>query len=93
MVRRDADGGVAGEAYRGGLVPCAESGISTLVGDRPVCWCQARIISRPVSSPAAPAGGCRVAAAIPVMRHRALVKSHRSSNHPWAYGAGVAGCT
>ena len=39
--------------------------------------------SSPVSSPAAPAGGCRVAAAMPVMRQRVSARDHSSSSQPW----------
>ena len=46
-------------AHDAGLVPCAVSGMSTFFGLRPCAWCHARIIIRPVSSPCAPAAGCR----------------------------------
>ena len=74
-----------------GLVPWAESGISTLVGWRPRESCQARISSRPVSSPAAPAAGCSVAAKVPVTSHRIRSRSARSASHPWIWSSGWAG--
>ena len=49
--------------------------------------------SRPVSSPAAPAAGCRVAAAIPVISHRASSSSTSSPSQPWVSDAGAAGWT
>ncbi len=39
-----------------GLVPCAESGMTTLCRVAPLAPCQARMSRRPVSSPAAPGG-------------------------------------
>ena len=55
--------------------------------------CHARISSRPVSSPAAPAGGCSVAACMPVTAHRMSPRSASSSIQPWVSAAGAAGCT
>ena len=53
-------------------MPWAESGMITLWRSSPWASCQARMSSRPVSSPAAPAAGCRVAAAMPVISHSGL---------------------
>ena len=58
-----------------------------------MAWCQARIKSSPVSSPAAPAAGCRVAAAIPVISQRISSSSTMSPSQPWASEAGAAGWT
>jgi hypothetical protein len=46
-----------------------------------------------VSSPAAPAAGWRVAAAIPVTSQRVASTSTMSSSQPWVMDAGAAGCT
>ena len=61
--------------------------------DHPPCggrpgWCQARIRSSPVSSPAAPAAGWRVAAAIPVIAHSVSSSPTSSSSQPWVREAG-----
>ncbi len=58
----------------------------------PLDACHARMSSNPVSSPAAPAGGCRVAAAMPVTEHSSVSSSNSSSNHPWIAETGAAGC-
>src|SRR3990172_789949 len=50
------------------------------------------MMRRPVSSPAAPAGGWKVAADIPVSRHRMSSASRSTARAPWANDAGVAGC-
>ena len=76
-----------------GLVPWAESGMTTLCRVSPLAPCQARMSRRPVSSPAAPAAGCKVAAAIPVISHSAASSSTRSSSQPWMQLAGAAGWT
>src|SRR5436305_1911867 len=65
-----------------GLVPWAESGISTFVRLPPWAACQARISSSPVSSPWAPAAGWRVAAAVPVMAQRARSRAAGSTVAP-----------
>ena len=46
-----------------------------------------------MSSPAAPAGGWRVAAAMPVISHRARSRSTSSSSQPWMWATGAAGWT
>ncbi len=74
-------------------MPWAESGMITLVLADPCASCQARMSSRPVSSPAAPAAGCRVAAAMPVISHSASSSSTSSPSQPWASEAGAPGCT
>jgi len=48
-------------------VPCAESGMITFRRVSPFRAWWARMISRPVSSPHAPAGGWSVARAVPVI--------------------------
>ena len=48
---------------------------------------------RPVSSPAAPAAGCRVAAAMPVISHSCSSSSTSSRSQPWVHEAGAAGWT
>ena len=61
----------------------------TLVGAAaPWASCQARISSSPVSSPAAPAGGCSVAAAMPVTSHSVSSSSTSSSSQPWISDGG-----
>ena len=74
-----------------GLVPWAESGMITLCRVCPLASNQARMSSSPVSSPAAPAAGCRVAAAMPVISHSAASSSTRSSSHPWMQLVGSGG--
>src|SRR3990172_3390735 len=49
------------------------------------------MIRSPVSSPAAPAGGWKVAAAMPVSRHRMSSAATSTSRAPWARRSGVAG--
>ncbi len=53
----------------------------------------ARINNNPVSSPAAPAAGCSVAAAIPVTSHNASSSSTKICNQPWLNEGGAPGCT
>ncbi len=53
----------------------------------------ARINSSPVSSPAAPAAGCNVAAAMPVTSHSASSSSTKICSQPWTSDAGAPGCT
>jgi hypothetical protein len=50
------------------------------------------MISRPVISPHAPAGGCSVARVIPVISHSAASSRQRSSRVPWIVSAGCSGC-
>ena len=45
-----------------------------------------------MSSPAAPAAGCRVAAAIPLMAQSASSSSTSTASQPWVSEAGRAGC-
>ena len=45
----------------------------------------------PVISPHAPAGGCRVARAIPVISQSARSSRHRSSSVPCAVSSGCSG--
>ncbi len=54
---------------------------------------KARISNSPVSSPAAPAAGCSVAAAIPVIAHSASSSSTSTSSQPCTACAGVSGWT
>ncbi len=73
------------------MVPCAESGIAIFVRGFPdLAWC-ARMISSPVSSPQAPAGGCSVARAIPVISQSARSRRHSSSSAPWVVESGWSG--
>jgi hypothetical protein len=65
----------------------------TLWRGAPWAWCQARISSRPVSSPDAPAAGCSVAAAMPVISHSVSSTSTIRANQPWVNEAGAAGWT
>ena len=44
-----------------------------------------------MSSPQAPAGGCRVARAIPVISQSARSSRHMSSRVPWTVRSGCAG--
>ena len=60
-------------------------------GDPCASW-KARIISRPVSSPHAPAGGCRVARAMPVISQSARSSRHSSSSAPCTVASGCSGC-
>ncbi len=65
----------------------------TLWRSDPWASCHARMSSSPVSSPAAPAAGCRVAAAMPVISHRTSSSSTISASQPWVSEAGAAGWT
>ena len=76
-----------------GLVPWAESGMITRWRSWPLASWKARMSRSPVSSPAAPAAGCRVAAAMPVISHSASSSSTSSSSQPWVRAAGAAGWT
>ena len=53
----------------------------------------ARMISRPVISPQAPAGGCRVARAMPVISHSARSSRQSSSSMPCTVWSGCSGCS
>jgi hypothetical protein len=76
-----------------GFVPWAESGMQTFRRSPPdrEPW-YARITKRPVSSPHAPAGGCNVARAIPVISQSARSRRQSSSSEPWTVDAGWSGC-
>ena len=49
--------------------------------------------SRPVNSPAAPAAGCSVAAAMPVISQRVSSNSTSTSSQPWMIEGGEPGWT
>ena len=75
-----------------GLVPCAESGISTTWrGARRGPASALRIISIPVSSPCAPAAGCSVTRAIPVTAISACSSSHIRASAPCTWSSGCNG--
>ena len=93
--RRASDG--TGTAWKpasatlAGFVPCAESGIRTVVRALPCSAWKARMTSSPVISPQAPAGGCSVARAMPVISHMACSSLHRSSRAPCTVSSGCRG--
>src|SRR5207249_2304401 len=78
-----------------GLVPWAESGMITRrrVAPSPRSAWNARMSNSPVSSPAAPAGGCNVAACMPVIAQSVSDSSTSSSSQPWMVDTGAAGWT
>ena len=49
-------------------------------------------MSMPVSSPCAPAAGCRLIAAKPLISRSSSASSHCSSRLPCAIGSGSKGC-
>ena len=51
------------------------------------------MISRPVSSPHAPAGGCSVARAIPVISHSGALEPPEQLERPCTVWSGCSGCT
>ena len=51
------------------------------------------MISSPVSSPDAPAGGCSVARCMPVISHSARSRRYSSSSAPWTLSSGWCGCS
>ena len=76
-----------------GFVPCAESGIITLV----LLWSSlfswyAFIIISPVNSPWEPAEGCSVTSSIPVISASLLDKSYIKEREPWAVSEDWYGC-
>ena len=76
-----------------GFVPCAESGITIFLRAAPFFEWNARMMSRPVSSPDAPAGGWNVHRDIPVSSQRASSSRHNSSSAPWMVPSGWCGCS
>ena len=74
-----------------GLVPCAESGISTTDRGSPAAAWKARIISRPVISPWAPAAGWNVTLAMPVSSVRIPSVSHSMRSAPCTWDSGCQG--
>ena len=64
----------------------------TFVLPPPRSWWYARMISSPVISPHAPAGGCSVARAIPVISQSARSSRHSISSAPCAVWSGCSGC-
>ena len=76
-----------------GLVPCAESGTSTLRRfASPREACQARIIIMPVSSPWAPAAGCKVTCGRPAISPSHCCRSKSRPSSPCAVSSGCSGC-
>jgi len=51
------------------------------------------MIKSPVISPHAPAGGCRVAAAMPVISHSPRSRRQSISSPPWTVASGWSGCS
>ena len=77
-----------------GLVPWAESGTRILVrAASPRDWWYRRISKRPVYSPWAPAAGCMVMPAMPVISHSSFSARYSTSKAPWAVPAGCSGCS
>ena len=75
-----------------GLVPWAESGMKIVPGVRPCDSWYARMMRSPVSSPAAPAGGWKVARAMPVRRAEDVLGLEDHLEGACERSAGVAGC-
>ena len=64
----------------------------TFVRGFPRSWWYARMMSRPVISPHAPAGGCNVARAIPVISQSASSRRQSISREPCTVASGWRGC-
>ena len=75
-----------------GFVPCAVSGMMMRLGSRPSARCAARMTSRPVSSPCAPAAGCSVVACRPEISASQPSSSYISSRAPCTSDSGWYGC-
>ena len=65
----------------------------TLCRSDPFDSCHALMSSSPVSSPAAPAAGWRVAACMPVISQSTSSVSTNRRSQPWMSGGGAAGWT
>ena len=75
-----------------GFVPCAVSGMMMRLGSRPSARWAARITSRPVSSPWAPAAGCSVVTCRPEISASQRSSSYISSSAPCTSDSGWYGC-
>ena len=75
-----------------GLVPWAESGMSTSMRSAsPLARWKARMASMPRNSPWAPAAGCRLQAAKPVISHKASWSNLRAQSNPWMSASSCSG--